>query len=362
MSVILLALLLASCGGGEEKEQKDVTGFLGGSQGLRLGVIDGAPPPTVFDSGNMRFSVGMTMENVGEAAVGEGTENPFVLARLTGIKPKNLNRTEQQLIKRFEGSLQGAKKNVDGTKLPGEVGTILWEPLIYKYDIVRSQKFDMNAEVCYDYSTHATLKVCVKDDILEQAQDDTLCRLRTKLKPRNSGAPLHVVKADQSPAGDDRIQVNFQIKNVGDGVFFSRADDSGTGACSFARQNPNMYKALVVVEPVDRQNYGLNCRGLEGGKAGFEGVTVPPNAEFGVIKAHSDAPRSLTCFLEKKTDISGRVFQDLMDISIYYRYGEFLQIPLLVQDAASRANMPSQEGDSDSSSSYGGGGDQQTRE
>ncbi len=330
--VVLVALILTACSQEENSDKDIINPFIGGSQGLKISVLDGAPPPTVTDSGSQRFAITLAIENVGESTVGEG-ENPFIVTRLSGISPQNFGTIKENLTKEVDQSLMGARKNVDGTILPGETTSVSFQPLNYQNSVPGSQVFRFRANVCYDYSTHATMKVCVKDNVLENVQDNSLCTLRRDLNPLNSGGPLHVVKADQNPVGDNRIQVNFEVANVGDGVFFNRRSDNPRKACSFNVRNKNMYEALIVAHPVDPKNYDLDCTGLKDEKPGFKDLSFSEESEYGVVDFGRNSPRSLTCFLEKTTDIGGRVFQDVMEIDMYYRYGEFLEIPILVQDA-----------------------------
>jgi len=324
-------LILTTCSGPEL--DKNVIPFIGGDVGLYTYVLDGAPPPVVTGAGTYAFSVILGIENLGESDVGLNTENPFVLARLSGIQPKDFNVVDADLVLRLDQTLRGAKKNFDNTIFPGDITTLNFESLMFMPLIFGSEIFTFHAEICYDYTTNTMLKVCIKDNIVENFQDSSLCNLRSDLIPFNSGAPLQIVEAKQNPLGNNKIQVNFVIQNIGNGVFFSRADDSDYGACDFNIRGPTIYKTLVVVHSFDPDNYELDCRGLDNSQIGFEGVAIPAGAQYGVIRMRDNAPKSLTCFLNKIGG-SGRVFQDLLNVDLYYRYAEFLEIPLLVQEAS----------------------------
>ena len=330
--VLALLLLLVACSG-QKKDDPVLEPFVGGVNGLQPIAIEGSPPQVVTDAGSQNFAVAVGLENQGEANVGPGTENPFVLMRLSGFVPEHFGTTKEELVKFQDTPLRGAKKNFDGTVLPGETGYLSFTPLMFMQKIVGSELFTMRSELCYDYATHSTMKVCIKDEIREHLQDSTLCSLRSELNPANSGSLIHVIEANQNPVGDDRIQVNFAMQNLGPGTFYSRAENDPNKACSFDRRDPTIYKALVVVHPVDAENYDIDCRGLDNTKPGFEDVNVPESSEYGVIKFHDNSPRSLSCFLTRKTEGKSRVFQELLNVDIYYRYGVLLDIPLLVQEA-----------------------------
>ena len=85
--ILITIALLAGCGGEERASNEDFGFFIGGVEGLRLYVLDGAPPSAIFDNGLIPFSVIPVIENVGEASVGPETINPFVMARLVGLNP-----------------------------------------------------------------------------------------------------------------------------------------------------------------------------------------------------------------------------------------------------------------------------------
>ena len=333
----ILTIFLTSCGGNNntdstKKNIDEFAQFIGGPHGLIITVLDGAPPAIIFDQGSFPFAIVLAIEDVGEANVGPDSINPYFLARVTGVVPESFGTTQKDLMKRMtDWTLHGARKNYDGTITPGEIATMSFEPLNYQYPVFESELFRIQVDICYDYSTHSTLKVCVKDDVTENLQDSTVCNLREELLPRNSGAPIHVIKADQNPAGLDKIQVNFEIQNVNEGVFFNRNVDDEGKACDFSLSNPDIYKALVVVHPVDKQNYDLECRRFNNEQEGFEKIVIPDGAKYDVFKFNNNAPKPFTCFLKKKSGISGRIFQDMLNIDIYYRYGEFIDIPILVQ-------------------------------
>jgi len=332
--ILFLLLFLVSCSGSRLEEDSVANPFTGGVEGLRMSVLEGAPPKIINDQGKFPFMIAVALENVGEADVGPGTVNSFALVRVGGVKPSDFGVSRQDLVKRLGQKLSRARRNFDGTVLPGEVTTITFEGLSFQPRIYGSELFTFNLQLCYDYYTFSALKICLKDDIAEHLQDDSLCTLRSDILPQNSGGPLRVVSAKQTPVGNDKVQVNFVVQNLGSGVFFNRLDDSDY-ACDFNLDNPDIYKALVVVAPLQHSDYSVSCPTLRGDKAGFEQVSVPPGAAFGVLKFRDNAPRPVTCFITRTGPSKGRVFQDVLEVRTYYRYGEFLDVPVLIQELGS---------------------------
>jgi hypothetical protein len=327
--LIIVCLFLLACG---QQQPEGSPAFVGGSEGLRVDVIDGAPPAVVMDEGSTPFSVVVSLENIGEADVGPGTENPFVQSRLEGVKPSVFNLSEDALVQRLDRSLQGARRNIDGTILPGGVATLRYEGLSHPGPVVGSQTYSLRANVCYDYRTDASLKVCLGRDLQTRLQDASICAFRQSIEPQSSGGPLQVVRADQSAVGRDTVQVNFAVENVGNGVFFNRADDSEK-ACVDVSRNRDRFKALVVVDPVDPERFVLDCPHLDGAAPGFEEVAVPSGAAYGIVRFTNNAPRTVTCRLERAGTVDTRVYEEVMDVHVYYRYAEFLDVPVHVQEA-----------------------------
>ena len=95
-----LVLFLSACSplGGHPAEPfilgDELGGFVGGIIGLDVNVLNGAPPSVIQDAGLTPFSFVVSLENVGEASVGAGTDNPLVLVRLAGIMYKNFGLSE----------------------------------------------------------------------------------------------------------------------------------------------------------------------------------------------------------------------------------------------------------------------------
>jgi hypothetical protein len=322
----IVILTLAGCVGkiSTRTSTQELGGFLGGDEGLVIKVLEGAPPKVIQDKGLTPFTFLLTLENAGEARVGAGTDNPLVIARLLGIQQKNFGLTQETAAKRFDGSLEKARRNIDGTISPGEITDFAFENMSYFGAVPDSMAFTIRAEVCYDYESFATTKFCMKKDIFESAQDSTICMLKGPRDVGNSGAPLHVTSVDEAPMAPNQIQLNFNIEHYGHGVYFARnepADDYD--ACVFSDTDPNIYKIEVTVEPVQQDTYSLNCLRLD---EKLEGGGVR-----GVIRTVTDAPTSVSCFITRTKDTGQRVYEDLLNIKLRYRYGEFVEVPILVQ-------------------------------
>lgn len=316
---ITALFLVTSCT--QQTQTKTGPMFVGGTVGLNTYLIEGMPPPAISDAGTFPFGMGIAIENQGEADVGQGTENPFMLVRLEGINPEQFGTTDDNIKQVFQGTLRGARRNFDGTLFPGEITTVSFEPLNYQPDLRGNVQFTIRADVCYDYETFATAMVCIKDDVLEHIQDTSICTLTGPRDVQNSGAPVQITSVTENPMAENKIQINFVIEHVGIGEFFGRpvgADDFSE-ICDFGVRNFNKYYVDVEVQPLSDSGMTISC-------SRFQGSNV------GRIKLYQGAPTTISCTIERTRPSAGRIFQEPLNIKLKYRYGQFIETPILVQD------------------------------
>jgi len=291
--------------------------YIGGTVGLNAYLIEGMPPPMIHDSGTFPFGVGVALENQGEADVGPGTDNPYVMVRLEGINPEQFGTTDSAVRKVLDMTVRGARRNFDGSMFPGEITTVSFEPLVYGPDIHGNTQFTIRADICYDYETYSTSTICIKDDVLENIQDTSICSLSGEKFPQNSGGPLQITSVVENPMAENKVQVNFVIEHVGIGEFFGREDGE---ICDFSVRNFNKYYVDIEVEPLSDSGMTITCSRFPGG------------GNQGRIKLYQGAPTTVSCTLERTRPSAGRVFQDLLNIRLRYRYGQFIETPIIIQD------------------------------
>lgn len=314
LAVLLCAsLVLAGCTAEGQAPNSIVDPFIGGNVGLNLYLQNGAPPPQVFDGGKFPFAVNIVVENVGESDIGPGTRNPYVSARLEGINPNTFGLTAADLEQDLMEPIRGARKNFDGTIIGGLIANFVFEGLNFQGKLQGNDLLTIRGTVCYDYENIATTQVCFKDDIIENVQDSTLCTLTGEKLVHNSGGPVHVTQVIQNPLGENRVQVNFVIEHVGPGEFYGRAADE---SCNPSVRNTNKFRADVTVEMEDDSAI-VQCYRFSSSNAG-------------TITLYNGAPQTITCTIEGASPGS-RVYTDTMTIVSKYRYGQFIEQPIVIQ-------------------------------
>jgi hypothetical protein len=317
---ITALLFVTSCTDSTQQKNQQLM-FVGGTIGLNAYLMDGMPPEMTYDGGNSPFAFGVAIENKGETDVGPGTDNPFLMVRLEGVNPEQFGMTDADMRKMVDVPLAGAQRNFDGTIFPGEMTVVTFEPLNYMPDIHGNVQFTIRADICYDYETIGSAQICIKDDVLESVEDTSLCLVRGEKVVQNSGGPLQVTHVTENPMAQNKIQVNFVIEHVGIGEFFGRPADGSEEICDFSIRNFNKFYVDVEVEQLIDSGLTVSCARFGGGRTGR-------------LKLYQGAPTTISCTIERTRPSSGRVFQDLLNIRLRYRYGQFIETPIIVQDVA----------------------------
>jgi hypothetical protein len=313
-------LLLAGCTGEGGNTNDIINPFIGGNVAVNLYLQNGAPPPTVYDGGKFPFGVNIVMENVGEADIGPGTENPYVTARLEGILPSAFGVTDADLEMDLQERVNGAHKNFDGTILGGMPANFNFPTLNYQGKLQGNDLYTIRGTICYDYSNTATTQLCMKDDIVENVQDSTLCTLTGEKVVHNSGGPIHVTNVIQNPLGPNRIQVVFKVAHVNqpNGEFYGRSDDED---CNPSVRNTNKYRLGLNVSVTD-PDATVTCYRLQ-------------NSNDGDLILYGGSPADISCTIEHTGGSTQRVYTDVMTIRTFYRYGQFIEQPIVIQSVPS---------------------------
>ena len=165
----------------------------------------------------------------------------------------------------------------------------------------------------------------MKRDVLESWEDASICTLSGFKPVANSGSPIHVTSVEERAVNTDTIQLNMVIEHVGTGLFFYRNDYQGDlfDVCVIDEIYPHIYKLEVFVEPIDPNAYEVECMRLD--------ESLPGGGAYGTIRMPRGAPITMSCFLKRTSPMSTRIYEDLLNIRLRYRYGDFIETPILIQ-------------------------------
>lgn len=338
---VAISVLLVSCG--PQQTGSDISPFVGGTQGLLMSFVENAPPPFIYDNGGMPFSVIVQLTNSGEAAVGVGATsfdpsfdntNQFGVVRVVGISPTQYAGqpgVNLETLKTFEEAdilLDGAKRIVDGTIIAGTTDQISLEGYNYKPDLVGDDDATIRAELCYDYSTKARAKICIKSDTLENVQDSTICTLSGLKDVQNSGAPVQVTSVTESPLGKNKLQVTFVIENVGGGIIFRKVEES-VGSMTLddvcnvqSPVNPdrNVVKVKAYIGSLDNTDALVECTQFGG-------------SNEGPITLYAGTAATVVCKISTMTT-QRALYTDNLYINLEYAYFQFAERPIIIKDVS----------------------------
>lgn len=354
--IILIVLMLSACNQSapDAAMVAKETPFIGGSNGLSIKFVPGAPPEEITDNAKFPFGVSVQVENLGEADIFEAGPNVSYI-ELQGMNPIDFGvGVDEAAPIRFlkapvavAGNIAGARKNFDGTVIPGgqTIVSFPFDPaggdfdrFLYMPDIRGNTALTVRADACYNYKTRSSTKICVKKDLLSPTERAAVCELTDPKTAHNSGAPIHVTKVSEAPIGEHKIQVTFNVEHVGEstGTFYTHNHD-----CDDRITNPNKYVVYVdVISDINGET--AHCTGLEvpsdigpdgepirdedGNPPGFVGT----KQHAGFVRLFRGAPRTVTCTI----DIShiDNDFEELFEVELSYRYSTTIETKILVKD------------------------------
>ena len=248
--VVMLGLLLSGCNQKTSSENP----FIGGTNGLLVNFLEGAPPQEVFDSGTSPFQVIVELTNDGEYTIPKGS----VEVRLVGFNPEDFGLSASDIVKQPSEDLEGVRKDLSGNKIPGTTTQIVFPQMNYEKQISVDHEFPIRAEVCYNYQTKVSSVICVKRDLTDTSS--TICNVKEKKKVYSSGAPIQVTSFEENPAGSNRVQFTFTIEQKGNGDVFKR-----NTMCKPSESETQFSIKNKVYVSVDTGLPGLRCNGLIGG-------------------------------------------------------------------------------------------------
>ena len=297
---LLLITILAGCA--QETGPAMTDPFIGGTTGLTMEFIDGAPPAEVYDGNSFPFTAVIKLENVGETDIAIGAAT----LKISGIDPADFGTTASSLSQGTSEILLGSKKGAEGNIIEGGILHITFPStgdFNYESELSGNIQFPFLANLCYKYATKTNTMLCIKEDPLSTTE--TICSSNEAKQTFNSGAPVQIANFKETPRGDDKIAFTFDVIHRGTGKIFGQ--NSG---CEDSITNKNKV-FLTVNTGID----GLECTGL---------------TEGGYLTLY-EGKRSVTC----SQSVSGATgdFEKVTEITIDYDYEQEKLTHVLVKHA-----------------------------
>jgi len=222
------------------------------------------------------------------------------------------------LVRPLPARLEGARKNFDGTIIPGGQTIVEFGELNYIPDIFGNTNIKMRANLCYRYTTSVSSKICVKRNILEIRDQPEICKINEDKVVYNSGGPVQIRTLREAPVGENKIQFIFEIAHVGDpnDAFFKVTADE----CDDVITNQDRFKVFLSATS-DINGIKPVCTGLE---------DPTPDRSAGFVNLFDGHPRTITCTLDVSTVESE--FEDLLTFDVEYRYLQSIEEMVEIRD------------------------------
>lgn len=312
----ILALLVFASGCGENTENPaggstTTKRFIGGTDGLVLEFLDGAPPAETYDGGNNNFGIAVKVENKGESAV---TTQQAKL-KLTGFLPSDFGVTAQDMEEVLTTDLNGMDVDPQGNTLVGGTDVVSFGDT-FDHDGVLSGNtpYSVQASICYQYTTKASATLCVEEDLLDPDSKGAVCEAENSaITPDVSGGPVQLEETmTESVIGQNRISFTFTVKKATEeGELFS----PNSGACVEESQ----YEDTVYVVVNTGMAGELSCTGLSGQNG--------QGTDSGSVKLFSGS-RQIIC-QQELTDLGDYTKEANIDIT--YDYRQYASTEILVR-------------------------------
>lgn len=310
MLVAFSLLVLSGCDGGETTTS-GYSPFIGGSEGLDMEFVTGAPPDEIFDNGKSSLPISVNLENVGEFDIEKGSG--FVEVR--GISADEFGVSGSELKKSIP-AIQGARKSADGSAQNGLAEVVTFSGLSYQQDLAGDLPINnLRVRACYDYETKASAQLCLKPGGVDGLKDDEICMISETKTVANSASPIHVENLKEFPRGKEGIMISFDIVHQGPANYkwFSTGDD----VCDDSLNNEDLYALEVEVDPIVNNRYRADCARLD-------------NSDRGEIILTRGAPQTVVCTFDiGEQDVE---FETPVSVKLKYRYSQYIEKQILVKD------------------------------
>jgi len=309
VGLMIVLLLIAGCQEGDT-DQTGTAQFLGGTTGIVPEFIENSPPSEVYDGGNFPFDVVVRLTNKGEYPVPSSN----VKVTLSGILAEEFGTSQANLISSPVDDVLGRNLDSEGNVLESSPVFVEFPSLNHKSTLSAStQRFPLQASVCYLYGTIATSTLCSRQNILNP-KGTQICTVNEDKSVSNSGAPVQVASLRESARAIDKVGFTFKITHSGQGDIYDR----GSGCDKLDRRFENKVNVRV-----SSGIPGLACTGLEGGDQGV--VTL-----FG-------GEKTITCTQQIPTPAD---FEFPVTIELSYDYEERVTTEIIVKRTDSGSRLP----------------------
>ncbi|MCF7866663.1 hypothetical protein K9M18_04490, partial [Candidatus Woesearchaeota archaeon] len=192
--VLMLIVMLSFSACNNNNAETGVTNtYIGGSEGIKMEFAPDAPPATTADGEQQNFNIVVQLSNKGESDV----ETKDAKVTIKGFLPEAFGKTKADLEINPDEKIEKRIRTPDGTIIEPPYIEAIVEDLEYQNKEPGNINLPIRAEICYLYETNVATKLCIKEDMLKQ-EDDDICEINSNRDVSSSGAPVQISKVSQT--------------------------------------------------------------------------------------------------------------------------------------------------------------------
>jgi hypothetical protein len=298
--MFLIVLLLVSSCNQEDNVEISKGPFVGGSNGLSLSFVEGAPSTEFLQGENV--PVKLFLKNNGEYDLGAD----LIETRLYGVHMSSFSLNSDWTI--IGSVINGIQKGIDeeGVERIVDIGQINYVPNVDGF--VESTLF---AKICYPYQTRASIDICVNSKEIEDSGVESVCEITgEKIKSGSvSSGPIQITSFTETFESRDGLNFKIKLENKGTGnVYVPEIICSELGVASDILKEDKIY----IIFPED-----ITCFFLDG-----------EESNEGYVKI---GETSLSCHLDVEN--TGSNYRRIIELFVDYKYIESTSIDLSILEA-----------------------------
>ncbi|MCD4759951.1 hypothetical protein K8R33_03615 [archaeon] len=283
--VITFVLLISGC-----SEDVEIEGpFIGGTDGLEISFVDGAPISQFTANSDVPIKIGL--KNKGEYDLPENS----VEVALYGLAMSDFSLSSDYVS--VVPGILGTKKGLigEGAQVNVDMGIINYQGSVSGEYINPT----LHARVCYPYRTEAAVTACISSSEIVEGGGESVCVLGEERinSQRVSSSPIQITSFVEEVYGIDEVKFNMEVENKGFGdVYMDDFSCESLGDTIVKANKANKIHFRVIPEDVSCVSFD----GIEGneGYLKLTAGTKTLRCTMPVENTGANYQREITVFLD----------------------------------------------------------------
>ncbi len=305
--IIVSILVFSGCGDSNTTTVSNVDPYYGGTQSLDISFLAEFPPSEVSVSSddpgsNQDFAIIVNLRNNGEYNIPVGGAK----VQINGLSSALFNFEEVK-----QTNVDALTGKIKGSGLEGYDQQISFNNLKYTKTSDTIQQYNINANVCYIYGTHAQGQLCVKKNPTRPSEQGE-CEIKGAKTLKSSAGPIQFSGLEEFARGTQEIGFKFNVIHSGAGLFSAPNSD-----CSRELD----FKDKIKLE-VSSDEFVVEC-------SGFNKYDTGKNV--GEIRLVSGQTRTINCFLRVDPNMEEAFKTPIIKIKSEYDYSKTISSSMVLQ-------------------------------